>query len=154
LDLFAGSGAIGLEALSRGAAKATFVEADRKALACIKDNIVKLGVGEKAELMQGDVFQILTSLIAGGRYFDLIYADPPYKNRVETEEGPLLFNHALLKVIDKEPLLNTDGQLFLEDAILDQKEHMDVDKQLTRLYLKSIRRFGDSQLRQYLFKPN
>lgn len=76
LDLYAGSGALGLEALSRGAARAVFVEQDHRAAATIGRNIADLGVGGAAEVRRAPVATIL----AGGtdRPVDLVFADPPY----------------------------------------------------------------------------
>jgi 16S rRNA (guanine(966)-N(2))-methyltransferase RsmD len=75
LDLYAGSGALGLEALSRGATSATFVEADARAAAVIAANIASLGV-RAATVRRGSV----DSVLAGGttRPVDLVFADPPY----------------------------------------------------------------------------
>jgi 16S rRNA (guanine966-N2)-methyltransferase len=72
-DLFAGSGALGLEALSRGAASATFVESDGAAVAAIRRNAAKLGAADRAQV-------IASSALALPRLepFDLIFADPPY----------------------------------------------------------------------------
>jgi len=74
LDLFAGSGAMGLEALSRGAASAVFVETDRDACRAIDRNIAKLRVSGAA-VLQRDVFHVLA---AERRRYDLILCDPPY----------------------------------------------------------------------------
>lgn len=74
LDPFAGSGALGIEALSRGAASCTFVEQDRAALTVIRDNIEMLGFGDRARVVAGDGRSFLAS--AGG--FDLLLLDPPY----------------------------------------------------------------------------
>lgn len=68
LDAFAGSGALGLEALSRGAERVTFLEKDRKALATIGQNIEKLGVGKETKVLRR----------LGGGMFDVIFVDPPY----------------------------------------------------------------------------
>lgn len=76
LDLFAGSGALGLEALSRGARHATFVERNARALHCLRANIAGLGAEQLATLVAGDVFDYLDSLAAGA--FDVALADPPY----------------------------------------------------------------------------
>jgi 16S rRNA (guanine966-N2)-methyltransferase len=76
LDLFAGSGALGLEALSRGAAEAVFVERSRGALHVLRTNIQALGAGERARIRSGDVFAFLASLEPLA--FDLALADPPY----------------------------------------------------------------------------
>jgi 16S rRNA (guanine966-N2)-methyltransferase len=76
LDLFAGSGALGLEALSRGAASATFVEQDAKALAALRANADALGAGEAAAVVKGDAIKYARGLAAGA--FDVAFADPPY----------------------------------------------------------------------------
>jgi 16S rRNA (guanine966-N2)-methyltransferase len=72
-DLFAGSGALGLEALSRGAASATFIESDAKAAAAIKRNAEKLGASDRVRAIAGSALSLPRS-----EPFDLIFADPPY----------------------------------------------------------------------------
>lgn len=82
LDLYAGSGIIGLEALCRGAARATFVEAHPEACRCITDNITALGYDEQAELRCEPVHRFLkSSQPAAERPFDVVFADPPYDDR-------------------------------------------------------------------------
>ncbi len=76
LDAFAGSGAIGIEALSRGASEAVFVEKDRIACKIIAKNLNMLGLEERAELIRTSVSNWLESADPGP--FDLIFADPPY----------------------------------------------------------------------------
>ena len=76
-DLFAGSGAVGLEAISRGAAHALLVESDGRAARTIRDNIVALRVGPAARLVTGKVAQVLAAPPEGGPY-DAVFADPPY----------------------------------------------------------------------------
>jgi 16S rRNA (guanine966-N2)-methyltransferase len=77
-DLFAGSGAIGLEALSRGASRAVFVERDPEALRCLVLNIATLGVERVTEVVREDVFSFLESAVRTGRTFDIVFADPRY----------------------------------------------------------------------------
>lgn len=77
VDLFAGSGAVGLEALSRGASTALLVESDGKAAKTIRDNIVALRVGAAARLVAVKVEQILATKPDDGPY-DVVFADPPY----------------------------------------------------------------------------
>lgn len=79
LDLFAGSGALGLESLSRGAASAVFVEKARSAAAVVARNIEKLGFAEQTTLLPMDWRQALSRLAAQGKTFDLIFLDPPYR---------------------------------------------------------------------------
>jgi 16S rRNA (guanine966-N2)-methyltransferase len=78
LDLFAGSGALGLEALSRGAAAATFVESDRVAAETIVKNLDKLRL-EGAHVYREDVGRRLAADAAAGRRYDLVLVDPPYR---------------------------------------------------------------------------
>ena len=84
LDLFSGSGAIGIEALSRGAAEAVFVEKNPKACACIKENLAFTKLGQDGKLLNMDVLQALHSLENGG-VFDIIFMDPPYGLELEKQ---------------------------------------------------------------------
>jgi 16S rRNA (guanine(966)-N(2))-methyltransferase RsmD len=77
LDLFAGSGAMGLEALSRGAARAVFVESDRDAVRAIERNLDKLRL-KGATVLRRDAVQALAAEAAAGRKYDLVLVDPPY----------------------------------------------------------------------------
>jgi 16S rRNA (guanine966-N2)-methyltransferase len=79
LDLFAGAGGVGLEALSRGAAHATFVERDARAVAALRQNVEALGVGPLVRVRRGDVLRELASLYAAGDRFDVVFLDPPYE---------------------------------------------------------------------------
>ena len=76
LDLFAGSGALGLEALSRGAARATFVEQDAKALASLRANLASLGAADRADVFRTDAVKFAQALTPGA--YDVAFADPPY----------------------------------------------------------------------------
>ena len=77
VDLFAGSGALGIEALSRGAAHVTFVESDRAALACIRQNLDHVGMTAQATIVRADVARWVRGGSAAGTV-DLLFADPPY----------------------------------------------------------------------------
>ena len=76
LDLFAGSGALGLEALSRGAAQVTFVELSSPAISAIHANAASLGVADRVTVRRGDALRFIQQLEPGA--FDLALADPPY----------------------------------------------------------------------------
>jgi 16S rRNA (guanine966-N2)-methyltransferase len=78
LDLFAGSGALGLEALSRGAAHATFVEQAGGPLRALQSNVEKLGASNDAEIVKKDALRYVETLPAGS--FDVTFADPPYES--------------------------------------------------------------------------
>ena len=77
LDLFAGSGALGLEALSRGAAHVDFVELGARSLAALRENIGSLDAGERAAVHRGDAIRFAQQLPAGA--YDVAFADPPYR---------------------------------------------------------------------------
>ena len=82
LDLFAGSGALGLEALSRGAAEATFVEEDPRAIAALRKNVESLGAAERVTIVRTDAVRLVKTLEAGA--FDIAFADPPYEKGLAT----------------------------------------------------------------------
>ena len=78
LDLFAGAGGVGLEALSRGAARAVFVERDAGAVEALRRNIATLDVQDHARVLRADVARALGVLVADGERFELVFLDPPY----------------------------------------------------------------------------
>lgn len=79
LDLFAGSGALAFEALSRGASRAVLVEKDRAAIKVLQDNIKTLGLAERAVLFEGDAIAIAPGRFAKSGPFTLLFIDPPYR---------------------------------------------------------------------------
>ena len=96
LDLFAGSGQIGLEALSRGAAYAVFVENSRKAASCIEDNIHFAKFDKVSRLMMTDAVTAVRTL--EGKYkFDIVFMDPPYNKELEKEVLITLSDSDILK---------------------------------------------------------
>ena len=78
LDLFAGAGGVGLEAISRGAAEVVFVERDARAVAALRENVEALDLGGAARVKRGDVLRELEALYRAGERFDLVFLDPPY----------------------------------------------------------------------------
>ena len=84
LDLFAGSGGIGIEALSRGAKKAVFVENDPRAARCIRENLEFTKLSGRAQVMRSDVFSALQEL-EGKQVFDYVFMDPPYGKDLEKQ---------------------------------------------------------------------
>ena len=81
LDLFAGSGAIGIEALSRGAKEAIFVDSGNRQIACIRDNLKTTKLEDRARVIDSDVFSVLKKLEQTGCPFDFIFMDPPYDQK-------------------------------------------------------------------------
>ncbi len=84
LDLFAGSGSLGLEALSRGAEKAVFVDSSPEAVKIIRDNLKTLGFEERGEVNKSDVMNYLRRNAGKILPFSLIFVDPPYKMNLES----------------------------------------------------------------------
>lgn len=78
LDLFAGAGAVGIEALSRGAPSAVFVEVDASALRALRENIARLGLEERARVMREDAARAVEALARRGERFAVLFLDPPY----------------------------------------------------------------------------
>jgi len=112
LDLFAGSGAFGLESLSRGADEAIFVEENATACAVIQENLAKtrLTVGK---VIKGDVFLTLSKLAETGARFDIIFADPPYaKNKEATDLASQLLHNE-----DLQRMLVPQGWFVLESMV-------------------------------------
>ncbi len=107
LDLFAGSGALGIEALSRGAASVLFVEEDRQSIAAIKKNLAKVNL--TGRIRQENVFDFLRRS-AGMENFQIIFADPPYEQTKPGERytEKLLSNEVLPQLLD------SDGVFVLE----------------------------------------
>ncbi len=79
LDLFAGSGSLGIESLSRGSNRATFIEMDRRVLSVVRENVERLGLAEQCRLIGGDALAVLKRAVPGGP-FDIAFVDPPYSS--------------------------------------------------------------------------
>ena len=103
LDAFAGTGNLGLEALSRGAREAVFI--DRATAPLIKENAEHTHLAEKAQILRGDVFAHLSRLAQGGRQFDLVFCDPPYRQGLWER---------LLQALDKGNMLSGDALVIVE----------------------------------------
>jgi 16S rRNA (guanine966-N2)-methyltransferase len=97
LDLFAGTGALGIEALSRGAERVVFVERATRAVATLKANLAALELGEgEAEVRVGDALGSLRTARARGETYDLVFVDPPYRHVGELQSGLSALLPALL----------------------------------------------------------
>lgn len=111
LDLFSGSGAIGIEALSRGAEKAYLVEFGREPLKCIKANLAKTRLTEEAVVLPVEVTYAISKLAKMGQAFDIVYADPPYNKDFEPKITDLLAHSGIVKedtLVIIESALDTD----------------------------------------------
>ncbi|MCI8860251.1 MAG: 16S rRNA (guanine(966)-N(2))-methyltransferase RsmD [Lachnospiraceae bacterium] len=107
LDLFAGSGQIGLEAVSRGAKEAVFVENNRKAAACIQENITFTKFTEHCTLFVSDAVSVIRQL-DGREAFDVVFMDPPYGKNLEAD---------VLKQLASSSLLSSDSMIVVETSL-------------------------------------
>ncbi|MBD0380402.1 16S rRNA (guanine(966)-N(2))-methyltransferase RsmD [Paenibacillus sedimenti] len=85
LDLFAGTGGLGIEALSRGMKKAVFIDIEKKSIDTIQHNLRAAGLVEQAEIYRNDAARALKALAKRGEKFELVFLDPPYKMKVTAE---------------------------------------------------------------------
>ena len=117
LDIFAGSGAIGIEALSRGAKKAVFIDNSRQAADCITQNLKKTKLDGSAAVLQTDAVSAIARLEREGEVFDLVFMDPPYGGRLW---APVLSALRNSKIIDINTLIIIEESLsedFPEELI-------------------------------------
>lgn len=138
LDLYSGSGAIGIEALSRGASCAVFVENSRDAQKCILENLTFTKLEGKGQLLKGDVQSVLRKL-EGGVPFDVIFMDPPFEKGLEKETLSYLADSAIpakKALIVAETSKYTDmsyvkelGFTVLQDKIYKKSRHIFLKKE-------------------------
>lgn len=133
LDLFAGSGSVGLEALSRGAAHATFVEKARPALACLRENITALDVAEETTVLPYPVDRALAELIRAGDAFDLIFLDPPFADAEAYART--------LAAVAESNLLAPDGILIAQHGA-----RLPLPEQIGNLHRNRLQKIGDNAL--------
>jgi len=126
LDLFAGSGNLGIEAISRGAEHAIFVDMNFNAIKTIKENISNLKLQEKTDVYRNDAFKALNVLAKKGSRFDIIFLDPPY--------GKILISD-LLKFITENAMLNENGLIMCE---YDAGQHVGLDETYISILKKEI----------------
>ncbi len=131
LDLFAGSGALGIEALSRGAHTAVFVEKGKDQAKIIRENLDSLGL--KAELIDCDYEAACASLSDNGRKFDVIFADPPYADYPPSD---------IINTVMRYNLLAENGFLIIE-------HRAGQDKESRRMVLIKSRKFGQTEVSFY-----
>ena len=134
LDLFGGTGAVGIEALSRGASHCVFIERDRRALHTIRENLNATRLAADATVLQGDAFAYLRRGDIGP--FDIIYVAPPQYHG--------LWKRALVQIDERPSLLTERGQVIVQ---IHPKEAEALS--LRHLTLKEERRYGSTLLRFY-----
>jgi len=133
LDLFAGSGNVGLEALSRGADKVVFVEKDAVMVNAIKKNLGELGFSDKCEVLAADVKKGIRQLQKNGENFDILFADPPYERGVIRE---------IFQYLGQGNVISQDGVLIIQHS----KREAVPGQQMDNFVLTDQRRYGDTFL--------
>lgn len=134
LDLFSGSGSLGIEALSRGASHVTFIERDRIHGRIIEQNIQVCGFQNQARLIIGDVFQSIQKLFESKRHFDFVLADPPFRSSLHGR---------ILDTISRYPLLGEKAELLIEH---EQHDSAIVPENINLL---RVRQFGNCHISIY-----
>ena len=129
-DFFAGTGNLGIEALSRGAASAVFVDASQVSMSLLKENVGKARFSDKAEYLKTDVLVAIDRLVQNGRRFTLIFCDPPYNKGMVS---------AVLHRLDSRNLLESGGMIVIEHS-----KHEIIPADLTNLMLKRTERYGET----------
>jgi len=140
LDLFAGSGIVGLEALSRGAKFVFFIEKDKKAAENIRENIVSLDVKKDSKVIALDVFYALKRI---KETFDIIYIDPPYKLYSNKN---FYFLEKILHSLKDNKLLKKDSYIFVECPL-----NIKI-REISNFFLIKKRKYGSCLLLQYMKK--
>jgi 16S rRNA (guanine966-N2)-methyltransferase len=140
LDLFAGTGALSLEALSRGAADAVLVEEHAAALSVLRQNLEALGIHERVRVLPLPVSAALRKLTAQGTQFSLIFLDPPYGRGLALNT---------LEALQDSCLMQPDARVVAEHS-----HRETLPEQVGRLRLNQCRRYGDTQVAFYGIREN
>lgn len=135
LDLFAGTGNLGLEALSRGCSKVVFVEKDPSACQILLSNCRQLGCQYRSELIKKDVFKALKILSIRGKSFDVIFIDPPYQSEYEIPT---------IQSISEKMLLSKNGIIVLEHDSKNQQP-----EQIHNIVKYDVRKYGNTCISFY-----
>lgn len=125
LDLFSGSGAIGIEAASRGASEVYLVEFGKKPLQCIKANLAKTKLEDKVTVLPVEVTYGISKLDRMGITFDIIYMDPPYRHGLEEK---------ILYILSESGIVHPGTQIIVETSLETKPDYVDEEKyQLVRI---------------------
>ena len=140
LDLFAGSGALGLDALSRGATSCRFVEEDRRVCDLIRRNIASLGLEERCDVVRGDAFSPTVAPSGSDGPFDLVLIDPPY--RMTADVTPVTSVGRLLTRLWVEGIVDVPAGL----VVLEHDRRARIDETWEHFVISDTRTYGDTSL--------
>jgi 16S rRNA (guanine(966)-N(2))-methyltransferase RsmD len=135
LDLFGGTGGIGIEALSRGAKNVVFIDSSAKSIKVLKGNLEKLNIKDNVEVFNTDYSTAISKLNKYGKEFDIIFIDPPY--RVGAAQDAL-------REIDKHPILAGSGVVIVEHDTRDE-----LPDSVGRLCMYRSKQYGNTTLSFY-----
>lgn len=136
LDLFAGSGALAIEALSRGADSAVLIEKDNAAIAVVRQNLEKTGLKGKTKVLRADFRSALSKLSRDGERFDIIFIDPPYEGNMLEES---------LSALEKK-CVTTDESIIVVEHFAKTAP----PKSISGIPLNRTRAYGQTSLSYYL----
>lgn len=140
LDLFAGTGSLAIEALSRGATEALLVDSSAISAKLIRDNLRRLGLTRSARVIMAPVRRALNSIASQGRPFDIIFLDPPYGEELLPQT---------IEIIAREKLLGPSGVIVAEHSTRDA-----LQERYGPLERVDQRRYGDTRLSFYRVNSN
>lgn len=136
LDAYAGTGAVGLEAISRGAGDVVFIEHHPAAAELIRENLIKLGIRSGFRLISSKVYSALDRLSAEGAKFDFVFLDPPYEAIREY--------HHILRQLGRSKLIGPESTVIVEHS-----RHVKLEEEYGNLRRVRMVRHGDAQLGFY-----
>ncbi len=136
LDVFAGTGGLGIEALSRGAAGAVFMDKSAGCCSVIKENLAHTKLSDKAEVYVTDYAAGIEKLYKNGRKFDLIILDPPYNKN---------FIQEALKIMINNDIMNENSVIVAEHSTSDK-----LPERIGRLEAVDTRKYGDTSLTLFI----
>ncbi|MEW9667586.1 16S rRNA (guanine(966)-N(2))-methyltransferase RsmD [Ammoniphilus sp. 3BR4] len=144
LDLYAGTGGLGIEALSRGMDKAIFVDLDKKAIAVIKENLERTELTEQAEVYKNEASRALKALTKRNIKLDLVFLDPPYAYQKINTEIAILHDHGMLN--DEAYIVaETDAEVQLTDRIGNVHKIKEVEYGNTRITIYQVKEDGGEE---------
>ena len=139
LDIFAGTGNLGIEALSRGADRAVFLDKSAECCGIIKENLMYTKLAEKSEVYPTDFIAGIERLYRDGRKFDIIVMDPPYNKN---------FIQEALKTMKNNDIIKDNGIIVVEHGISDS-----LPERSGRLESIDTRKYGDTLLTIFIARP-
>lgn len=141
LDLFAGSGSLGIEAISRGAKHAFFIDQDKSIIQTIRSNLEKTRLSAKSTVRRQDVFQFLTDQAKTDQKYDIVFADPPFPYY---DQHPTPIKHLITKIL---PIIPEAGAIIMKHP-----SKISPPKKIEKCIFGFARKFGESSISLWVKK--